>query len=102
MFGKKSQINTYYKMKLKSGFVLREVCGQKVIVAEGLEAVDFGHLISLNDSAANIWQIAQQQGDFTVESIAQEICQQYDIDLNTAQNDIKSLLESWKNLGIVE
>ena len=89
-------------MKLKSGFVLREVCGQKVIVAEGFEAVDFGHLISLNDSAANIWQIAQQQGDFTVDSIAQEICQQYDIDLNTAQNDIKSLLESWKNLGIVE
>lgn len=89
-------------MKLKSGFVLREVCGQKVIVAEGLEAVDFGHLISLNDSAATIWQIAQQQGVFTVESIAQEICQQYDIDLNTAQNDIKSLLESWKNLGIVE
>ena len=89
-------------MKLKSGFVLREVCGQKVIVAEGLEAVDFGHLISLNDSAANIWQIAQQQGDFTVDSIAKEICQQYDIDLNTAQNDIKSLLESWKNLGIVE
>lgn len=89
-------------MKLKSGFVLREVCGQKVIVAEGLEAVDFGHLISLNDSAANIWQIAQQQGDFTVDSIAQKICQQYDIDLNTAQNDIKSLLESWKNLGIVE
>ena len=89
-------------MKLKSGFILREVCGQKGIVAEGLEAVDFGHLISLNDSAANIWQIAQQQGDFTVDSIAQEICQQYDIDLNTAQNDIKSLLESWKNLGIVE
>lgn len=89
-------------MKLKSGFVLREVCGQKVIVAEGLEAVDFGHLISLNDSAATIWQIAQQQGDFTIESIAQEICHQYDIDLNTAQNDIKSLLESWKNLGIVE
>ena len=89
-------------MKLKSGFVLREVCGQKVIVAEGLEAVDFGHLISLNDSAANIWQIAQKQGDFTVDSIAKEICQQYDIDLNTAQNDIKSLLESWKNLGIVE
>lgn len=89
-------------MKLKSGFVLREVCGQKVIVAEGLEAVDFGHLISLNDSAANIWQIAQQQGEFTVDSIAQKICQQYDIDLNTAQNDIKSLTESWKNLGIVE
>ena len=42
-------------MKLKSGFILREVCGQKVIVAEGLEAVDFGHLISLNDSICSCW-----------------------------------------------
>ena len=89
-------------MNLKNGFILREVCGQKVIVAEGLEAVDFGRLISLNDSAAAIWQIAQKQGSFTIESIADDFCQHYDIDQITAQNDIKTLIESWQNLGIVE
>lgn len=89
-------------MKLKSGFIMREVCAQKVIVAEGLEAVDFGHLISLNDSAATVWQIAQKQGDFTSESLAKEFCQYYDIDQNTAQNDISAIIDSWKKLGIVE
>ena len=29
-------------MKQKKGFTLREVCGQKVVVAEGLEAINFG------------------------------------------------------------
>ena len=42
-------------MKLKKGFVLREVCGEKVIVGEGIETVNFGKLISLNDTAAMLW-----------------------------------------------
>ena len=29
-------------MKIKKGFVLREVCGEHVIVGEGLGAVNFG------------------------------------------------------------
>ena len=35
-------------MKQKKGFVLREVCGENVIVAEGIETVNFNKLISLN------------------------------------------------------
>ena len=36
-------------MKQKKGFVLRTVCGENVIVGEGLETVNFGKLISLNE-----------------------------------------------------
>ncbi|MBQ5452776.1 MAG: PqqD family protein [Bacteroidales bacterium] len=89
-------------MKLKKGFVVREVCAQKVIVAEGLEAVDFGRLLSLNDSAAFVWQLAEKQGDFTVESLAAEFCKEYDTDEKTAQNDIRELLEKWQKTGVVE
>ena len=32
-------------MKIKDGFVLREVCGERVIVGEGLGAIDFGILV---------------------------------------------------------
>ena len=31
-------------MKIKEGFVLCEVCGEQVIMGEGLGAIDFGHL----------------------------------------------------------
>ena len=43
-------------MKLKKGFVLREVCGENVIVGEGVETVDFGKLINLNPTAALLWK----------------------------------------------
>ena len=42
-------------MKQKEGFVLRTVCGEHVIVGEGLGTIDFGKLISLNETAAWIW-----------------------------------------------
>lgn len=41
-------------MRQKQGFVLREVCGENVIVAEGIEVVDFSNLISLNGTAATV------------------------------------------------
>ena len=42
-------------MKLKSGFELRDVCGEKVVIAQGIENVDFSKLITLNESAAYLW-----------------------------------------------
>ena len=33
-------------MRTKKGFTLRTVCGENVLMAEGLETIDFGKLIS--------------------------------------------------------
>ena len=57
-------------MKQKEGFVLRTVCGEHVIVGEGLGTIDFGKLISLNETAAWIWKKAGEMGDFSVDSLA--------------------------------
>ncbi len=89
-------------MKRKEGFVLREVCGEKVIVGEGLGAIDFGKLLSINDTAAWIWNQAGEQGDFTVDSIAAALCDEYDVDLATARADVDRILTQWKELGVVE
>jgi hypothetical protein len=89
-------------MKRKEGFVLREVCGEKVIVGEGLGAIDFGKLLSINDTAAWIWNEAGEQGDFTVDSIAEALCEVYDVDLETARVDVDRILTQWKELGILE
>ena len=89
-------------MKLKEGFVLRTVCGEKVIVGEGLGAVNFNKLLSINDSAAWIWETAAKMGDFTAESVAEALCEQYEVSPETALADVTTLLEQWKGLGVVE
>ena len=32
-------------MRIKKGFILRTVCGENVIVGEGLDAINFGRML---------------------------------------------------------
>ena len=89
-------------MKRKDGFILREVCGEKVIVGEGLGAINFGKLLSINDTAAWIWEEAGRQGDFSVDSIATALCEEYEVDTETARADVERILTQWKELGVLE
>ena len=43
-------------MKIKEGFLLRELCGEHIVTAEGLENINFNKLISLNETAAFLWK----------------------------------------------
>ena len=51
-------------MRIKKGYVLRDISGDKVIVGEGLEAVDFSSLLSLNETAAWLWKEILRQSYF--------------------------------------
>ena len=72
-------------MKQKEGFVLRTVCGEHVIVGEGLGTIDFGKLIN-----------------FDVDSLAKALCEEYDVDAQQAHADVEKMVNQWKELGIVE
>lgn len=89
-------------MRQKKGFVLRDICGEKAIVGEGVETVNFGKLISLNDTAAWLWEKAAELGDFTPEQLADEICREYDVEKSQALSDIQNILDTWKEIGLIE
>ena len=89
-------------MKLKKGFVLREVCGENVIVGEGVETVDFGKLINLNATAALLWKKATELGDFTAEQLAEALTEIYEVNYEQALKDTERLLGRWKDVGLVE
>ncbi|MBP5646113.1 MAG: PqqD family protein [Bacteroidaceae bacterium] len=89
-------------MNIKKGFVLRTVCGQNVIVGEGLDAINFGRMLCLNDTAAWLWKKALEIGNFTIESLADALCQEYEVERPQALADVKETIENWKQLGVVE
>ena len=89
-------------MKIKKGFVLREVCGEKVIVGEGLETINFGKLISVNDTAAMLWQKATELGDFTIEQLADALVEVYEVTREQALNDVEKLTARWMEAGLLE
>ncbi len=89
-------------MKQKEGFVLRNVCGENVIVGEGLGTIDFGKLISLNETAAWLWKKAQELEDFDIDSLTTALCEEYDVQTETARQDVVKMVGQWQELGIVE
>ena len=89
-------------MRIKKGFVLREVCGEQVIMGEGVGALDFGKLLCLNETAAWLWKRAGELGDFTVEDLAAALCQEYDVDSARALEDVKSIVLAWQKVNVLE
>jgi hypothetical protein len=89
-------------MRIKKDFVLREVFDQDVIMCEGLKAIDFRKLLALNKSAAWIWKEAQAQGDFTVESLTERVCEEYDVTNEEARSCVTDLLEKLDKEGVIE
>ena len=89
-------------MKIKKGFVLRTVCEENVIVGEGLDAINFGRMLCLNETAAWLWKQALEQGNFTAESLTEALCLEYEVASEQALNDVKETIENWTKLGVLE
>ena len=89
-------------MRLKSGFTLRHVCGKDTVMAQGLAASSYGHVLQLSEAAAWLWREAQRQGEFSVESLADALCQEYDISPEDARADVAELTAQWQQVGVVE
>lgn len=89
-------------MKIKKGFVLREVCGEQVIMGEGLGALDFGRLLCLNETAAWLWNVALEAGEFTVETLSEKLCGEYDVSPEQARTDVAAIVVEWQKVGVVE
>ena len=88
-------------MKIKKGFELRKICGENIVIAHGVENIDFTKIITLNESAAFIWQQVEGK-DFTEEEMAKLLLDEYEVDETQALADVKALTESWKQAGLVE
>ena len=87
-------------MKIKDGFVLREVCGERVIVGEGLGAIDFGRLLALNETAAWLWKEAKEMGEFDVNLLSDKLCEEYDVTPDEARQDVAAILAEWQSVGV--
>ena len=77
------------------------MCGEYVIVGEGLERVNFNKMISLNSSAAYLWEAVEEK-EFSVQTLSDLLTDKYDVDEKTAANDARELAAKWIEAGIVE
>lgn len=89
-------------MKAKNGFKLRNVCGEYVIVAEGIENIDFTNIISMNESSAYLWNNIQSLDYFDEQTLSNLLTDKYSVTSDIAISDSKKLIEDWLKAGIIE
>ena len=88
-------------MKIKEGFVLRTICGQSVVSGEGTANVNFSKLVSLNETAAYLFKAVQHR-EFTAETLADLLLEEYDVDRDRALKDAEALCAQWVEIGIAD
>ena len=88
-------------MKTKQGFVLRNVCGENIIVAEGKENIDFTKIISMNETAAYLWKNVEGK-EFDSDTLMSLLINEYEVDDATANKDAKNIAKQWIEAGIAE
>ena len=87
-------------MKIKEGFVLREIAGQTVVIATGEASKTFHGMVKLNGTGRDIWQGLAK--GLTEEAIAQELVEKYDeVDIDKAREDVAGLVKKMEEAGFL-
>lgn len=86
-------------MRLNENLVLREVAGDYIIVNPFNETIDMTQILTLNETAAWLWKQAEGK-EFDEEYLVGLICDEYEVDRNTAAADVHEICESWQKNGL--
>ncbi len=87
-------------MRILDGLVLRKLCGEYIVTGDALSRIDFCKVVSLNETAAYLWE-ALQGRDFVPEDMAALLTARYDVDEARALEDARTLVKSWQEAGLV-
>lgn len=87
-------------MKIKKGFVLREVGGETVVVPVGQLSKTFHGMINLNETGAFLWRF--YTADHTIEEGVDALCGEYEVEKETATADVEKFAEILTQNGFIE
>lgn len=87
-------------MKIREGYLLRQVAGSSIIVAVGDQAVNFDGIKTLNETGVFLWK--QIDDGKTEEEIVKALMDEYEVDEETAENDVREFVKLLINNGLIE
>ena len=85
-------------MKLKDGFLVREVAGQTVVLPIGGD-LDMDMMITLNETGAFLWE--KLQADTDEAALAAALLANYDVDEATAKQAVTDFVEKLSGNGFL-
>ena len=78
-------------MKIKKGFVLRQVGSENVVVPVGEMSKIFHGMINLNETGAFLWRFFSEE--HTAEEALQALCNEYEGEREQVEADVNRFVE---------
>lgn len=87
-------------MKIKKGFVLKEVAKEYIVVPIGSEAINFNGMLTLNKSAKRLFEALSE--DKTVDDLVKVLTDFYDINVEQALVDVNAFIQILESKNMLE
>lgn len=87
-------------MKIKKNYVLRKVVNAWIVLPLGEEAVNFGGMLTLNETGAMLWRVLEQGGD--QEALVSALTREYEVSYEEARTDVDAFLNKLIQAGCME
>ena len=87
-------------MKIRSGFMLRQVMGVHVIIGIGQEAYRPNQILSVNETGAFLWNLMKEGAERR--ELADSLTKEYGIDAETAEKDVDAFLARLRDKELIE
>ncbi len=87
-------------MKLNPDFILKKLNNESVVVATGEASKKFYGIINVNETCAFLLENLKE--DKTEEELADILAKEYEIDIETAKQDVADFIKSALDAGILD
>ena len=87
-------------MKIKNGFISRQVAGSNVVVATGAQSKLFNGIIKLNESGLILWNKLVAGADKA--DLVSALLEEYDISEEVAECDVDKFVGVLRDAGAIE
>lgn len=87
-------------MKIKKGFVKRNIAGSEIVVPVGKTASEFNGMITLNESGAFFWDCMAEET--TAEDVVAKVLEVYEVTPEKAAEDVNKFISMLRENGLLD
>ena len=87
-------------MKIRNGFILRQVMDIYVVMGIGSEAYVPNQIMSVNETGAFLWELLEKGAE--KQDLVDNLTKEYDVDMQTAEKDVDAFLGRLREKALIE
>ena len=88
-------------LKIRDGFVLRNIIDEYVVMPVGVEMNSFSNLLVLNETGAYLWRCLQN-GVPDEKVLVEQLHSEYDVTIDEAHNDVSAFVQELQRLALLD